>query len=34
MKIRQLHINRFGHFSECDLVFPGDGLQVISARPE
>ena len=29
MKIRQLHINRFGHFSECDLVFPGDGLQVI-----
>ena len=29
MKIRQLHINRFGHFNECDLVFPGDGLQVI-----
>ncbi len=29
MKIRQLHINRFGHFHECDLVFPGDGLQVI-----
>ena len=29
MKIRQLHINRFGHFSECDLVFPGEGLQVI-----
>ena len=29
VKIRQLHINRFGHFNECDLVFPGDGLQVI-----
>ena len=29
MKIRQLHINRFGHFNECDLIFPGDGLQVI-----
>jgi len=29
VKIRQLHINRFGHFHECDLVFPGDGLQVI-----
>ncbi len=29
MKIRQLHINRFGHFHECDLVFSGDGLQVI-----
>ncbi|MBC7816226.1 MAG: AAA family ATPase [Planctomycetaceae bacterium] len=29
MKIRQLHINRFGHFNECDLVFPGEGLQVI-----
>ena len=29
MKIQQLHINRFGHFNECDLVFPGDGLQVI-----
>ena len=29
MKIRQLHINRFGHFSECDLAFPGDGLQVV-----
>ena len=29
MKIRQLHINRFGHFNECDLDFPGDGLQVI-----
>ncbi len=29
MKIRQLHINRFGHFNECDLAFPGEGLQVI-----
>ncbi len=29
VKIRQLHINRFGHFNECDLVFPGDGLQLI-----
>ncbi len=29
MKIRQLHINRFGHFTDCDLVFPGEGLQVI-----
>ena len=29
MKIRQLHINRFGHFNECDVVFSGDGLQVI-----
>ncbi|MCX7418337.1 MAG: AAA family ATPase [Planctomycetia bacterium] len=29
MKIQQLHINRFGHFNECDLVFPGDGMQVI-----
>jgi uncharacterized protein YhaN len=29
VKIRQLHINRFGHFNECDLVFSGNGLQVI-----
>ncbi len=29
MKLRQLHINRFGHFHEFDLVFPGHGLQVI-----
>ncbi len=29
MKIRSLRINRFGHFHECDLDFPGDGLQVI-----
>ncbi|HQZ64483.1 MAG TPA: AAA family ATPase, partial [Planctomycetaceae bacterium] len=29
MKIRQLHINRFGHFTDRDLVFQGDGLQVI-----
>ena len=29
MKIRQLHINRFGHFNECDLAFSGEGLQVI-----
>jgi uncharacterized protein YhaN len=29
MKIQQLHINRFGHFYEYDLPFPGDGLQVI-----
>ncbi len=29
MKIRQLHINRFGHFTECGLAFPGNGLQVI-----
>lgn len=29
MKIQQIHINRFGHFHESDLVFAGDGLQVI-----
>lgn len=29
MKLRQLHINQFGHFSECDLAIPADGLQVI-----
>lgn len=29
MKIRHLHINRFGHFNECDLPFTGDGIQVI-----
>lgn len=29
MRIRQLHINRFGHFNECDLAFRGDGLQVV-----
>lgn len=34
MKIRQLHINRFGHFNECDLIFPGDGLQVIYGSNE
>lgn len=29
MKLRQIRINQFGHFSDCDLAFPGDGLQVI-----
>jgi uncharacterized protein YhaN len=29
MKLQQLHINQFGHFSECDIAIPGDGLQVI-----
>lgn len=34
MKIRKLHINRFGHFNECDLVFSGDGLQVLYGANE
>ncbi|MFM9963795.1 MAG: AAA family ATPase, partial [Planctomycetaceae bacterium] len=34
MKIRQLHIKRFGHFSEFKLEFPGDGLQVICGPNE
>lgn len=29
MKIQKIHINRFGHFYESDLVFAGEGLQVI-----
>lgn len=29
MKLRQIHINQFGHFTECDLTFPSEGLQVI-----
>eukprot|EP00456_Euglypha_rotunda_P035992 TRINITY_DN276_c3_g2_i1.p1 TRINITY_DN276_c3_g2~~TRINITY_DN276_c3_g2_i1.p1 ORF type:complete len:1164 (+),score=321.96 TRINITY_DN276_c3_g2_i1:7427-10918(+) len=29
MKLRQLHINQFGHFSECDVAIPAEGLQVI-----
>lgn len=29
MKLQQIHINQFGHFTECDLNLPGDGLQVI-----
>ncbi len=34
MKLKQLHINRFGHFNECDLGFAGDGLQVICGPNE
>ncbi len=34
MKIRQLHINRFGHFNECDLDFRADGLHVICGPNE
>ncbi len=29
MKVRQILINQFGHFSDCSLAFPNDGLQVI-----
>lgn len=29
MKLQQIHINQFGHFTECDLSLPADGLQVI-----
>ena len=29
MKLRQIHINQFGHFTECELALPSDGLQVI-----
>lgn len=29
MKLRQVHINQFGHFTECELSLPTDGLQVI-----
>lgn len=29
MKLQQIHINQFGHFTECDLSLAGDGLQVI-----
>lgn len=29
MKLRQIHINQFGHFTECELPLPADGLQVI-----
>lgn len=29
MKLKQIHINQFGHFTECGLNLPGDGLQVI-----
>lgn len=29
MKLKQIHINQFGHFSECEMAFPSEGLQVI-----
>ena len=29
MKLRQLHINSFGHFADCDIPLPSDGLQLI-----
>ena len=29
MKLRQVHINQFGHFTDCELTLPADGLQVI-----
>jgi uncharacterized protein YhaN len=29
-----LHINRFGHFLERDIEFPGDGLQIVCGPNE
>ncbi len=29
MRIRELKINRFGHFNDLDICFPDDGLQII-----
>jgi uncharacterized protein YhaN len=29
VKLHRLHINNFGHFADCDIEFPADGLQVI-----
>jgi uncharacterized protein YhaN len=34
VRIRKLHINRFGHFVERDLEFPGNGLQVVCGPNE
>lgn len=34
MRLRRLHIHRYGHFADAQLDFPGNGLQVIHGHNE